>query len=367
MPFSAARRVFVAITALFLAFCTATAQNLDCVVIDAGHGGHDSGAISADGRLKEKNVVLDIALRLGRKIEEEFDDVKVIYTRDKDVFVPLEQRSDIANKKHADLFISIHCNSVPKGKAAPSGCETFVMGMHKNEANMEVCKTENSVILLEEDYSTKYQGYDPNDTESFIFFNLMQNAYFEQSLIMADLCQQELHKGPIAGNRGIKQGGLLVLWRTTMPSVLVELGFITNSGDRSVLASEAKRDALATDLFNAFARFKEQYDIEPGEDKQEDSVGVTADKPEEAEPAAVEKADAPEGYFTIQVFAGSKKLAPGSSEFKGEKDTGCHLVGNTYKYTVGRFGSRAEADSYRAGISAKFPGCFVIHSSAYKD
>ncbi len=354
MPFSAVRRVFVAITALFLAFCAATAQNLDCVVIDAGHGGHDSGAISADGRLKEKNVVLDIALRLGRKIEEEFDDVKVIYTRDKDVFIPLEQRSDIANKKHADLFISIHCNSVPKGKAAPSGCETFVMGMHKNEANMEVCKTENSVILLEEDYSTKYQGYDPNDTESFIFFNLMQNAYFEQSLIMADLCQQELHKGPIAGNRGIKQGGLLVLWRTTMPSVLVELGFITNSGDRSVLASEAKRDALATDLFNAFARFKEQYDIEPESDSKEASAVKDEEK---SEPA----------YFTIQVFAGSKKLAPGSSEFKGEKDTGCHLVGNTYKYTVGRFSSRAEADSYRAEISAKFPGCFVIHSSVYKD
>lgn len=365
MPFSAARRVFIVITALFLSFCTATAQNLNCVVIDAGHGGHDSGAISADGRLKEKDVVLDIALRLGSKIEEEFDDVKVIYTRDKDVFIPLEQRSDIANKKHADLFISIHCNSVPKGKAAPSGCETFVMGMHKNEANMEVCKTENSVILLEEDYSTKYQGYDPNDTESFIFFNLMQNAYFEQSLIMADICQQELHKGPIAGNRGIKQGGLLVLWRTTMPSVLVELGFITNSSDRSVLASEAKRDALAEDLFKAFSRFKEQYDITPA-DKAENAADEQQPTAEEKPAAEAEARDAePDGYFTIQVFAGSKKLPPDSSEFKGEKDARCHRVGNIYKYTVGTFRSRDEADFFRATVSRKFPGCFVVHSSVY--
>lgn len=362
MPISTARRVFVAFAALFLAFCAATAQKLDCVVIDAGHGGHDSGAVSTDGKLKEKNVVLDIALRLGAKIEEEYDDVKVIYTRDKDVFIPLEQRSDIANKQHADLFISIHCNSVPKGKAAPSGCETFVMGMHKNEANMEVCKTENSVILLEDDYSTKYQGYDPNDAESFIFFNLMQNAYFEQSLIMADLCQQELHRSPIVGNRGIKQGGLLVLWRTTMPSVLVELGFITNAGDRSILAADVKRDALATALFNAFARFKEQYDIssdtEAGETASDDTV-------KNVEKSAVDEVVESDSYFTIQVFAGSKKLSPESSEFKGEKDARCHRVGNIYKYTVGTFKTREEADAYRAKISARFPGCFVVHSSAY--
>ena len=164
--------VAIALAALSTAL-SASAQGggvaLRTVVIDAGHGGHDPGAISTDGKLTEKFVVLDVALSLGKMINEAYPDVKVIYTRDKDVFIPLNTRADIANKNHADLFISLHCNSVPKNKTAPSGTETYVMGMSKSESNMEVSKRENSVILMEDDYSTKYQGYDPDNPESFIF------------------------------------------------------------------------------------------------------------------------------------------------------------------------------------------------------
>ncbi|MCF0168395.1 MAG: N-acetylmuramoyl-L-alanine amidase, partial [Bacteroidales bacterium] len=304
-------------TLIFSVSVCAEAENvkLSTIVIDAGHGGHDPGAISLDKKLREKTVTLDIAQKLGAKIKAAYPDVKVIYTRSKDVYVPLDERSDIANRNHADLFISIHINSVPKTSKAPSGCETFVMGMHKNGANMEVCKRENSVILLEDDYSTKYQGYDPNDPQSFIFFNLMQNANFEQSLAFADLCQKQLNKGPIKTNRGIKQGGLLVLWRTTMPSVLVELGFISNASDKATLASADKRDQLAGRLFTAFDQFKKQY--EGGSEYQLPEI-TEESKQEGAEATNPEKGD--EQPFAIQVFAISGKFSPADSKFKGEKD-----------------------------------------------
>ncbi len=380
MPFLFSKRFLTAALATVLTASAALAQQvrLSTVVLDPGHGGHDSGAVSLDGRLKEKDVVLDVALRLEKRINGEYPDVKVICTRRSDEFIPLDKRADIANKNKADLFISVHVNSVPKTSKAPSGCETFVMGMHKNAANMEVCKRENSVILLEDDYSTKYQGFDPSDTESYIFFNLMQNAYFEQSLIFADLCQKELRKGPITADRGIKQGGLLVLWRTTMPAVLVELGFITNASDRATLSSPQKREQLAGDLFNAFVKFKEQYESgadgadsgqtpEAGASANEESPAQSAadrsDAPAAAESAAAERA-AESGnngtYYTVQVFALSKKLESGAPQFKGRKDIHSFKVGAVYKYSVGTFGSEAEAAKASAEMKSDFPGCFVV-------
>lgn len=366
MPISAHKRFLTAVFALLLPLCCALAQGsgvkLRTVVIDPGHGGHDSGAISLDGELKEKNVVLDVALRLGGRIKKAYPDVKVVYTRDKDVFIPLDKRADIANKNHADLFISVHCNSVPKTSKAPSGCETFVMGMNKNAANMEVCKRENAVILLEDDYSTKYQGFDPNDTESYIFFNLMQNAYFEQSLIFAELCQKELHKGPIPTNRGIKQGGLLVLWRTTMPSVLVELGFITNSSDRATLASKTKRDLLAGDLFAAFEKFKLQYEG-GGDDAQPQPQPQPETQAKEAPDAARSEEAQPldDGtYYAVQIFALSKELEAGAPQFKGEKNIHSFRVGNVFKYTAGVFKTEQEAAREAARMKDTFPGCFVV-------
>jgi len=368
---------FVAIAAAALsAALPASAQGggvtLKTVVIDAGHGGNDPGAISLDGKLKEKTVVLDVALTLGKMITEAYPDVKVIYTRDKDVFIPLNTRADIANKNHADLFISLHCNSVPKNKTAPSGCETYVMGMSKSESNMEVSKRENSVILMEDDYSTTYQGYDPDNPESFIFFNLMQNAYFEQSLLMAELCQKHLAKGPISTNRGIKQGALLVLWRTTMPSVLVELGFITNKSDRNTLATKEKRTQLASRVFSAFKEFKEQYDgtvdtptvsgndPKPAEQTSEVKPTVKEEISTTDSSKTVETAPNSDSFFAIQIFAVSRNISSGASDFKGLKEIEKFKSGNLYKYTTGHFKNEKDAQAALSSVRAKFKDAFVV-------
>ena len=360
--------VAIAVAALSTAL-SASAQGggvaLRTVVIDAGHGGHDPGAISTDGKLTEKFVVLDVALSLGKMINEAYPDVKVIYTRDKDVFIPLNTRADIANKNHADLFISLHCNSVPKNKTAPSGTETYVMGMSKSESNMEVSKRENSVILMEDDYSTKYQGYDPDNPESFIFFNLMQNAYFEQSLLMAELCQKHLSKGPISTNRGIKQGALLVLWRTTMPSVLVEMGFITNKNDRNTLASKDKRTQLASRIFGAFKDFKEQYDgtvSDAPAPTSSDTIPVVKEETPKAtaDTKTVETASNPNPFYAIQIFAVSRNISSGSGDFKGLKEIEKFKSGNIYKYTTGHFKSEKDAKAALSSVRAKFKDAFVV-------
>lgn len=360
--------VAIAVAALSTAL-SASAQGggvaLRTVVIDAGHGGHDPGAISTDGKLTEKFVVLDVALSLGKMINEAYPDVKVIYTRDKDVFIPLNTRADIANKNHADLFISLHCNSVPKNKTAPSGTETYVMGMSKSESNMEVSKRENSVILMEDDYSTKYQGYDPDNPESFIFFNLMQNAYFEQSLLMAELCQKHLSKGPISTNRGIKQGALLVLWRTTMPSVLVEMGFITNKNDRNTLASKDKRTQLASRIFGAFKDFKEQYDgtvSDAPAPTSSDTIPVVKEETPKAtaDTKTVETASNPNPFYAIQIFAVSRNISSGSGDFKGLKEIEKFKSGNIYKYTTGHFKSEKDAKAALSSVRTKFKDAFVV-------
>ncbi len=252
--------------------CTVFAQNssdkdalrLKTVVIDAGHGGKDAGAISKDRKTYEKNITLAIAKAFGKKIEDAYPDVKVIYTRSTDVFVELGERAAIANRNKADLFVSVHINS--NESASPSGFSAHILGQSSNanrdlfSANLELSKRENSVILLEEDYETKYQGYDPQDSESLIFFNLMQNAYYEQSILFAADVVKALGGGPIKKDRGISQNPFLVLWRTTMPAVLLELGFISNAEDLKVLNSTTGRDQIASRLFEAFRKFKKEYD-----------------------------------------------------------------------------------------------------------
>ncbi|MBQ1219694.1 MAG: N-acetylmuramoyl-L-alanine amidase, partial [Bacteroidales bacterium] len=228
------------------------------VVIDAGHGGKDPGCISANRKYYEKNITLSVALKLGALIKKEYPMVKVIYTRSTDKYVDLSARADIANRNKADLFISIHVNATKATQAR--GTETFVMGTHKNDANFEVCKMENSVITIEDDYEHKYQGFDPSSAESYIIFSLLQNTHLEQSLMFAQQLQTEYKKGPIYVNRGVKQGGLLVLWKTTMPAVLTELGFMSNPKDLSVLVSSQGQNAFAQRLFNAFKLFKKEYE-----------------------------------------------------------------------------------------------------------
>ena len=207
----------------------ASKPKLNTVVIDAGHGGKDAGCVSRDGRTYEKNLTLAIAKQLGQKIKTAYPSVKVYYTRLTDRYLTLNERADIANRNHADLFISIHINSNPS--SSPSGYSAHIFGRSSGKdsdlfrGNLELCRRENSVILLEEDYTTNYQGFDPEDPESFIFFNLMQNAFYEQSMLFAEEVIRALEGGPITKNRGMSQDPFFVLWKTSMPSVLLELGF----------------------------------------------------------------------------------------------------------------------------------------------
>ena len=333
---------------------------LKTVVIDAGHGGHDPGAVSKQSKLSEKQINLDLAQRLGARIQQEYPDVKVIYTRKTDKFVELAERGNIANRNHADLFISIHVNSAKS--TAASGTETFVMGTDKSESNMAVCKRENSVILLEEDYSTTYEGFDPDNPESYIIFNLMQNAHFEQSIAFASLVQQQfISQGPIKKSRGVRQAPLMVLWRTTMPSVLVEVGFLSNSSDRTTLNNADNRQKIADDIFNAFASFKQTYDTD-GSFSFDPAVLGGGDEEAEAEE---EKAAAPAAaivgpHYEIQILASSKKLKNGSPELKGVLEYRVRFINGFYKYSVGNYPTKEEAARRLPGIQKKFPGAFVV-------
>lgn len=238
---------------------------LRTVVIDPGHGGKDAGAVSKDKKTYEKNLVLDISKLIGEKIKAEYgDEVKVLYTRSTDVFIPLAQRADFANKKHADLFISVHINSATSTR--PSGHSVHILGASSNPnrdlvaGNLDVVKRENSVILLEDDYNTTYQGFDPSDEASYIFMTLMQSANYEQSIFFASECEKQLSKGPVTVKRGVEQNPFYVLWKTSMPSVLLELGFLSNDADLAVLRTSQGRDKLAQRIFEAFKTYKKNYD-----------------------------------------------------------------------------------------------------------
>jgi N-acetylmuramoyl-L-alanine amidase len=230
------------------------------VVIDPGHGGRDPGAVG--GEVKEKDITLAIALKLGRQLAT-LENTKVIYTRTTDETVELYKRPQVANESKADLFISIHCNSVESNR--PYGAETWVMGLHRSKANLEVARKENSVILLEDDYQTRYDGFDPNSPEGEIIFSLYQNAYLEQSVAIASFVQQELRTTAQRFDRGVKQAGFLVLWRINMPGILVEVGFLSNENERKYLVSDAGQNAIATSLFNSVVNYREKIEgVRPG-------------------------------------------------------------------------------------------------------
>ena len=262
---------------------------IDCVVIDAGHGGKDPGC-SWKGAL-EKDLNLRVALRLGGLIEEAYPEVKVIYTRKDDRFIELHERGDIANRAGADLFISIHTDAVDNTSA--HGNSTFIMGNDKSEKNLAVAQRENSVIVLEGDYEAKYEGYDPGSAESFIIFSLMQYAYSEQSMIFAEMVQKHYKLNTPITDRGARQAPYLVLWRTAMPAVLTELGFMTNQGDRDYLLSEEGEKAVAKALFDAFGEYRnkcnnkvEQTKVEP---TQKEVIPATEIVPaQKIEPAKTE-------------------------------------------------------------------------------
>ncbi len=251
----------ILILGLVLTFIVSSSFNgaeenvFDLVVIDAGHGGNDPGCNG--GTSKEKEVTLAIALKLGKLIEDSLKGVKVIYTRKTDKFIELSERSNIANKNNADLFISIHCNANDNKEA--SGTETYVMGLHKTESQLQVSKRENSVIKLEKDYENNksYGEFDPNSNEAYIIFSLIQNAYMTQSQKFAAQVESEFKKNTPLKSRGVKQAGFLVLWKSTMPGVLIETGFLTNENDRKVLAKDSSQNVMAKSIFNAVKKYKQ--------------------------------------------------------------------------------------------------------------
>ena len=332
---------------------------LRTVVLDPGHGGKDAGCVSRDRKTYEKNLTLSIARLLGQKITQAYPDVKVVYTRTTDKYVTLNDRAEIANRNHADLFISIHINSF--SSSSPNGFSAHILGQSRDKNrdlfsyNMDVCRRENSVILLEEDYSTKYQGFDPEDPESFIFFNLMQNAFYEQSLLFAADVEKELSKGPITHSRGISQDPFYVLWKTTMPAVLLELGFISNPADLKIMNSSAGREQLASRLFAAFREFKKKYD------GSLDLSAARAAQPERQEDVSAQTS-AGDTRYGVQILVLSKKLRKGDRALKGY-DPEIFSAGRLYKYVVGISGSEAEArDTYRT-VKRKFPDSFPVKIS----
>jgi N-acetylmuramoyl-L-alanine amidase len=263
---------------------------LKTVVLDAGHGGHDGGCTGYSGKTHEKNVVLNIALEVGKLIEKNYPDVKVVYTRKTDVFIPLEERAVIANKNKADLFISVHCNANPS--AAAYGAETFIMGLHKTDANLDVALRENAVIKLEKDYQQTYGGFDPDSPESMIALSLAQNANIEQSSYVAGRVQNYFTNSLHRHNRSVKQAGFWVLYRTTCPSILVETGFLTNPSEEKYLVSEQGQKELAESIYKAFQDYKNYMEktatpaAKPADTEKKEETNAA--KPDEETIAVVE-------------------------------------------------------------------------------
>ncbi len=349
---------------------SAEEKRISVVVIDPGHGGKDFGA--SVGNAKEKDIVLDLALRLGNSIKAKYPEIKVIYTRTKDVFIPLYERANIANKNKADLFISIHVNGTDK--TSVQGTETFVLGQHRSKDNLEVAKKENSVILLEDDYNTKYEGFDPNSPESYIMFELVQDEYLEQSVMFASAIQNQFRLNAKRIDRSVKQAGFLVLRQTTMPSVLIEVGFISHPNERSYLVSEKGKAALSVSIFNAFSDYKKKIEnkssfavhTETGSLK---SSSVTANSGlmgsgktniKTAEAKTGESVKNSNLFFSVQIAASAKKMETNPSNFKGEKNIFRVDAKDISRYFSGKFQTLKDAENEKKRIQGKFPESFVV-------
>lgn len=399
--------VIIAVSSVVCEAASEGSLALKTVVIDAGHGGKDAGSISKNGKVFEKTLNLKIATYLAEGITEACPDVKVILTRKDDRYLTLGQRADVANNRNADLFISIHINSVNNTSA--NGFSVHVLGQSKKKNtdlfayNMDVCKRENSVILLEDDYSTKYQGFDPNDPQSFIFFSLMQNAHLAQSLDLAEDIEKEFRKGPIRTSRGVWQDPFYLLWKTTMPAVLIECGFISNAEDLKVLNSEDGQKAIAGRITSAFIKFKHDYDssvkIDSDSAQTSDAVSKTQDTLSK-ETDGNSSTSAAEGSnqasqtvnprfsntykntsnkidgasmsqnhadssaessvkYGVQVFTLSRPLPKGDARLLGYEPT-VITSENSYKYIIGTSVSRSEAETKMSEIRKKYPDAYLV-------
>lgn len=332
---------------LFSVFPVASQTKEFTVVIDAGHGGRDPGALGSSSC--EKDITLSVVKKLGALIEKNHSDVKVVYTRKDDSFVALDQRAAIANSAKADLFISIHCNALSKRQKSPQGVETFILGLHRSKDNLEVAKKENSVILLEEDYSQKYEGFNPQEPESYIIFEFMSDQYLKQSLHLASLVQHQLVHNSNRINRDVRQAGFLVLREVAMPSILVELGYISNPNDEKYLKSASGQNSMANSIYMAFNEYKRDYDK-----KNRIFSNETANQPQKANSAetAIE--------YRIQFLTSSKKYEAGSPVFKGLSPVNFYKDGTVYKYTYGSATDLTEIIKILHEVQPKFKDAFIV-------
>ncbi len=372
-------RSFLSFAAVLLAASIvpyrASAQDrlkLSTIVIDPGHGGHDPGCISADKKTQEKNIALDISKRLAQKIGESLPGVKAVLTRSNDTFVTLSGRADIANDIGADLFISIHVNAQAKGTSA-NGYSIHCLGQSSREGNdlfsknLDLIKRENSVILLEDDYKTRYQGFDPSDPQSYILFSLMQNAHLEHSLLFAEDVANAMKGGPIAHSRGVSQDPFWVLWRTTMPSVLVEVGFITNANDLKTMRTPEGRDQIAANLLKAIKTFKKRYDgsmsaataPEPAAAKPQAETKPAQKEQAKADPAPEKVSESTGTLYGVQVLATSKKMKSSDPFFKGYTPLEVRS-GKLYKYLLVPGDDLTGVRRKKKELDKKFPGCFIV-------
>ena len=397
------------IVLLLLIFCNsgklqAQVKNF-VVVIDAGHGGHDSGAVGASAR--EKDINLAVTLKLGALIEQNLKDVKVVYTRKTDIFLPLQQRADIVNNNKADLFICIHTNAT-KGSAA-YGAETYTLGLAKSKSNLEVAMTENSVILLEDNYKTKYKGFDPNSVDSYIMFEFMQDKYIDKSIEIASTIQEQFVKYARRHDRGVRQAGFWVLHRSACPSVLVELGFISNPLEERYLASESGKEDMSVSIYNAFVKYKKDFDkrlginvennqkyeiiekrkessnterpltevteikkaeetiisnVNKGNVQVSDTLKIkkssTGNKQTDVKNVVVTENSKDVPVYKIQLFASNKKLNSNSADFKNLKNINFFIENGFYKYTYGEEIDYNSIVKLRKEILTKFPEAFII-------
>lgn len=361
------------------------------IVIDAGHGGKDPGAVA--NNLKEKDITLSIALKLGELIKKHFSDVKVVYTRSTDEFIELFKRAKIANNAKADLFISIHVNS--NKKPDPRGAETYVMGLSKSNGNLDVAMTENAVILKEDNYKNQYEGFDPHSPEAYIIFSLYQNAYLDLGLTFSSFIQEE-YKKINCEDRGVKQAGFLVLWKTAMPSVLTEVGFISNTEDAKFLANEKNHLLIAKSLFNSFSKYKSQlegkkynllstFDVSKYEEKKDtlaretklilkdtiknnvenmqeqvkkDTItnSVNNDFQKVAE-NFVEKVTGDTLYFWIQIKSSGKKIPMKDLKIEPLVEV---QIDNLYKYWCGPFKKYSEVIDKQKDVKKIYPDAFIV-------
>lgn len=351
------------------------------VVIDPGHGGHDPGAV---GKIsKEKNINLNVALKLGNMIKKNCEDVKVIYTRSKDVFIPLDRRAEIANNAKADLFISIHTNALANNRTT-KGASTWTLGLAKSDANLAVAQRENSVILYESDYKTRYAGFNPSSAESYIIFEFMQDKYMEQSVHLASLVQKQFRHTCKRVDRGVHQAGFLVLKASAMPSILVELGFISTPEEERYLNTENGANTLAKGIYLAFLTYKREHEIRltgasrtivPDiEGETTATVSAATDEPAQTSEKAKLTAQAntklpirvesstnnSEITFKIQFLTSSKPLTKNDKRLKGLTNVDYYKEKGLYKYTYGASTDYNKVLRTKRILTDKFKDAFII-------